>query len=147
MGQALRGRVFDRLLPIVPPMPVDGWRAFVAILVFLSFFAQSYVAQTHIHYSAPSASLGNPATTSWSAPVGMNAADTARTSHHVPVPSDPSDCPLCQAVAHAGAFFAPAVIFSFLVAEAFDFTVFPPSQHVVRLLPVTNARPRAPPVS
>ena len=62
-------------------------------LILAAFTLQSYVAQTHIHDSAPAA-IAKAFTT---------------TSHgKTPVDNSPMDCPLCQAAALAGAFALPA---------------------------------------
>lgn len=121
MGRALRGIAFDRSLPIVPPG--RGGRAIVAILVFLSFFAQCYVAQTHIHYFTADAALANSAAASWSMPAGKSVSDSVQTrDHHRPAPSDPSDCPFCQAAVHAHAVFT----FSAALAPAIAYPLYFP---------------------
>jgi hypothetical protein len=66
------------------------------IFLLLAFLFQSFVAQIHIH--------GIPN----GLPYRVNAAASVPASH---VPSkdrsDEANCPFCQAVIHAGAFFAP----------------------------------------
>ncbi|HEX4104724.1 MAG TPA: hypothetical protein VHX92_00690 [Rhizomicrobium sp.] len=69
----------------------SGWRL-VACLILVAFTLQSYITQTHIHNVAPAA-------TAKITPLHGNA----------PVDDNPVDCPFCQAVAHDGPFFAPAV--------------------------------------
>jgi hypothetical protein len=71
-----------------------GWRS-VTWLVLLAFTLQSFVTQTHIHALPPmaAATIGKVLT---SAP----GADKS------PVSSDTTTCPFCQAISHAGAFFA-----------------------------------------
>jgi hypothetical protein len=69
-------------------------RARLAITLFalLAFALQGYVTQTHIHLThAMSVTLGVPA-------------------EHEKYPSkdDPSNCPLCQEILHAGAFVTPS---------------------------------------
>ena len=82
----------------------SGWRALTWVLV-LAFGLQSYITQTHIHGAA---SL-------FDAPVAIG-----KIFGKAPAPATPgdrddgSDCPLCQAIVHAGAFFAPVAITLFL---------------------------------
>ncbi|HVW75136.1 MAG TPA: DUF2946 family protein [Rhizomicrobium sp.] len=61
----------------------------IVLLVTLAFSVQSQLAQTHIHQTAPLASVN--------------------LSHHAgpgqsPLDNSPLDCPFCQVVNHAGAF-------------------------------------------
>jgi hypothetical protein len=81
----------------------SGWRALTWILV-LAFGLQSYITQTHIHGSA--ASFEVPAIGKVFGKTPAPAAPGER--------DDGSACPLCQAIVHAGAFFAPAAIALFL---------------------------------
>jgi hypothetical protein len=71
-----------------------AWPARLAITLFalLAFALQGYVTQTHIHLThAMSVTLGVPA-------------------EHEKYPSkdDPSNCPICQEILHAGAFVTPS---------------------------------------
>jgi hypothetical protein len=73
-----------------------GLSRFVALFAVLAFAFQSFIVQTHIHGT----SLG------FSAPT---LAKTLGGKGNGKLPADnPLDCPFCQAVAHAGAFYAPA---------------------------------------
>jgi len=74
-----------------------GWRS-VAWVLLLAFTLQSFVTQTHIH-GAPQAMAG--------ATIG-NVLATASPQDKSPIENDTTTCPFCQAVAHAGAFFASA---------------------------------------
>ena len=69
------------------------WRSLIWILL-LSFTLQSYVTQTHMHPAVH---------------VGANAS-IAKITNKAPAPGDPDglNCPFCQAIATAGAFFTPA---------------------------------------
>jgi hypothetical protein len=77
-------------------------RHVVTLLLLLAFALQSYLTQTHIHRTS----------------------DISRQNCisacivHAPHQSSPfgeaGDCPLCQAIVHAGAFFAPAVLAVFV---------------------------------
>jgi hypothetical protein len=111
------------------------------MLLLVTFAYQGYIAGTHIHGAFP----GDRAALNSSLLASIDKA----TAYKTPVlPSDGSaDCPYCQAVVHAGAFFMPAVGLTFLVMQSFAFTVFSPPKSVTRLHSVMSARPRAPPVS
>lgn len=64
-------------------------------LLVLAFALQSYVTQIHIHHvSAGSSAI-------------VKVLSKAPAPRSLPGDSGTQDCPLCQAVAHAGAFFAP----------------------------------------
>ena len=78
---------------------ITGWRL-IAALVLLAFTVQSYVAQTHIHDTAPA-----------------SAAIAKKLNHDKsPLGNTPLDCPFCQAVAHASGFFMPAAPLLFISA-------------------------------
>jgi hypothetical protein len=79
----------------------------IASLVMLAFTFQSYVAQTHIHDTAPVSSA------------------IAKGSHHnkSPLGNTPVECPFCQAVAHAGSFFMPLAPLPFLSAQWIEMAV------------------------
>jgi hypothetical protein len=73
------------------------WRGrLLALLVLLAFTLQSFITQTHTHdpdQASPAAIvklLPQPA------------------GGKVPTGNNPANCPFCQAISHAGAFFAPA---------------------------------------
>ena len=68
-----------------------------AFVVLFAFLSQSYVIQAHFH--------GTPAR----AGQGIERV----VAHHLPpsnspLDGSPFDCPICQAYAHAGTYFAPA---------------------------------------
>ncbi len=75
----------------------SGWRSVTWILL-LAFSLQSYVTQTHIHLTPQAVDR---------AAAGKLVASTPA---HNKSPADDGTgaCPFCQAVANAGAFFAPA---------------------------------------
>ena len=67
-------------------------RLAITLFALLAFALHGYVTQTHIHLTqAMSAKLGVPA-------------------EHDKYPSkdDPSNCPICQEILHAGAFVTPS---------------------------------------
>jgi hypothetical protein len=69
-------------------------RLAITLFALLAFALQGYVTQTHIHLTrAMSASLSVPA-------------------EHEKYPSkdDPSNCPICQEILHAGAFVTPSAV-------------------------------------
>lgn len=76
----------------------SGWQALTWILV-LAFGLQSYVTQTHIHGVAASFDVPIAGKVLSKTPTPTNPGDR-----------DAGDCPFCQAIVHAGAFFAPAAI-------------------------------------
>ncbi|HWC62510.1 MAG TPA: hypothetical protein VG501_02730 [Rhizomicrobium sp.] len=108
-----------------------GWRL-IAILVMLAFTFQSFVAQTHIHESAP------PASIQLIKDLGHNKS---------PVDNSPLDCPFCQAVAHDGLFFVPDAPVLFLVAQWVEMAAphFFLADHSAD--PNHNWRSRAPPTT
>ena len=86
----------------------SGWR-FIVGLILIAFTLQSYITQTHIHNAAP-------------------AAITKIVNHsHGKAPADdnPMDCPFCQAVAHDGPFFLPAIPLLILSIEFVDMPHLP----------------------
>jgi hypothetical protein len=93
-------------------------------LLSLAFLAQSFITQVHIH----GADFGTAA--------GYSKAHAVPLAHtKAPVQDGNADCPFCQAIIHAGAFFTPppivlpqiacvAIAAPFAVAVAVAF--FPP---------------------
>ncbi|HEY4115672.1 MAG TPA: DUF2946 family protein [Rhizomicrobium sp.] len=87
--------------------------------LLLAFFFQSFIAQTHIH-GVPQ---GSPYT------VSAAAGATSSPMHHVPSKDKgEANCPFCQAVLHAGAFFAPHALL-----------ILPPSQTFASAAPFSYA--------
>lgn len=73
----------------------SGFRAIIWI-VLLAFMLQSFITQTHIHVA-----FGDQmalAATVTNAPAHKNA----------PAENGSAECPFCQAIVHAGAFYAPS---------------------------------------
>ncbi len=75
----------------------SGWRYFTWILL-VAFSLQSYVTQTHIHIAPQSINHATDGKLLASTPAHNNS----------PAEDGTNACPLCQAVANAGAFFVPA---------------------------------------
>jgi hypothetical protein len=77
----------------------------IALAVTIAFAFQSYIAQTHIHGAAkPSVGIAKFLAG------GQVAADKSGSQNrdNDPLPSDPDKCPLCQGIAHSGAYISPA---------------------------------------
>jgi hypothetical protein len=70
----------------------SGFRA-IAWILLLAFTLQSFITQTHVHGAFGNAA---PAATGTNAPAHKNA------------PAEKAECPFCQAIVHAGAFYAPS---------------------------------------
>jgi hypothetical protein len=75
------------------------WRLGVTLFALLAFALQSYTAQTHIHKPALPGFAGIAAALDLNIP-----AKGGKT----PAKQDQQNCPLCQGVAHAGAFLSPS---------------------------------------
>jgi hypothetical protein len=82
----------------------------IAWFLLLAFTLQSFITQTHIHGAFASTGGAGVVKTLANMP-----------SHNTKTPADsPADCPFCQAIMHAGAFFAPSaptLVQSFTWAE------------------------------
>lgn len=74
------------------------WRLGVTLFALLAFALQSYTTQTHIHKPTLPGFAGIAAALDLDVPVKDSKA---------PVKQDQQNCPLCQGVAHAGAFVSP----------------------------------------
>ncbi|HEY1614457.1 MAG TPA: DUF2946 family protein [Rhizomicrobium sp.] len=93
-----------------------GWQALTWVFA-LAFALQSYATQTHIHGSPQASGAAGYARLAGGAP-----------HDKAPVGNDLTDCPFCQAIVHAGAFFAPAAqapLPPFLVVERIDVFAHP----------------------
>jgi hypothetical protein len=79
----------------------------VVLFALLAFALQSYTVQTHIHFSAKLvASLNHAAAADQSkTPVANHKDNPAK-----PAKGDPANCPICQAMANAGAYITPAPV-------------------------------------
>ena len=77
-----------------PRIRGSGFRA-IAWILLLAFTLQSFVTETHIH----GAFDGGPA--------HARTAANAFAHGKAPVKNGKTDCPFCQAIVHAGAFYAP----------------------------------------
>jgi hypothetical protein len=80
------------------PAGLGRWLAMALIIV--AFLLQGYVAQTHMH-------TGRAAVSG----ITFSVSKTAHQLPAVPGKSDQTEnCPLCQAVAHASAYFPPMML-------------------------------------
>jgi hypothetical protein len=84
--------------------PPKGWRLAVASVVFVAFALQSFVVQTHIHFT-PDAEARLAAYAASHAGAHGDVGQS-RHSRHAPG-DDPADCPICQEILHSGQFVAP----------------------------------------
>jgi hypothetical protein len=87
-----------------------GWR-FVTWVVVLAFALQSFVTQTHFHW-APQATTN------------VKLLESASRPHKAPVENS-ATCPFCQAIVHAGAFFASAAPLPHLPVVWADYAIPP----------------------
>lgn len=74
------------------------WRLGVTLFALLAFALQSYTTQTHIH---------KPALPGWAGIAAALDLDVPVKNGKAPAKQDQQNCPLCQGVAHAGAFVSP----------------------------------------
>jgi hypothetical protein len=74
-----------------------GWH-FVTWVVLLAFTLQCFVTQTHIHW-APQAGAGTGI---------VKLLESGPPQQKSPLENGTTACPFCQAIVHAGAFFASA---------------------------------------
>ncbi|HVZ69965.1 MAG TPA: DUF2946 family protein [Rhizomicrobium sp.] len=74
------------------------WRLGVILFTLLAFAFQSFTTQTHIHKLSLSGIAGIAAALDIDAP----------SKNGKPPTKQDQNCPLCQAVAHAGAFVSPS---------------------------------------
>lgn len=90
---------------VTKPRRLTGSR-FRAItwLVLLAFALQSFITQTHMHGAFGGAG---------DAQIVKTLADTPSHTHKAPS-ENRADCPFCQAITHAGAFFTPSAPALFL---------------------------------
>lgn len=79
---------------------LSGWRHVLVYAVLAAFALQTYVVQTHIHFSPAEASqLAG----------GHGIKADGRDSHDkYPARDDPANCPICQEILHSGQFVTPA---------------------------------------
>ena len=116
------------------------------ILTFVTLFAfglQSYLTQTHIHHPPVIGQLALAGDIPMTGEPAKSPGDTDK----YPANQDPANCPLCQEIALAGYFVAPAAVLLVLPTAAavatFDFAeITLPSR-----APSHNWQGRAPPIA
>ena len=103
----------------------------LALLALLALTIQSFVVQTHIHIPqaagrAQTVSIVALAQNILAGPASESAQDNqAAPRDRFPITEDPSNCPLCQEVAHSGQFIASAASLAYLpVTATVNFIVF-----------------------
>ncbi|MGN6149741.1 MAG: DUF2946 family protein [Rhizomicrobium sp.] len=87
-------------------------RALLTLFCLFAFSFQSYISQTHIHRPG-TADFGIGISLSGKSSVSVDAKASAaksEKSQQSPLNDDVSNCPLCQAVLHAGLFLNPALL-------------------------------------
>jgi hypothetical protein len=82
-----------------------GWRLAVVSVAFVAFVLQSFLVQTHIHFTpADTLRLAD-----YAASHGINPGHPERDGHDkYPANEDPANCPICQEILHSGQFVTPA---------------------------------------
>jgi hypothetical protein len=125
------------------PARESGWRRLVLAVAMLAFALQSYVTQTHIHYASVQA-FGLSSADVFT-PVAKDANGKAIPEKKSPANDDPANCPICQAVAHAGQFVTPTAIGFALPSETVVFIPLAIAALTARETASHNWQGRAPP--
>jgi len=125
-------------------------RVMMGLLALLAVALQSFVVQTHIHMSQGSSGLQTisiiTAAKHLAAFSGPSATpDAATPRDRYPITEDPSNCPLCQEIAHSGQFLHSAAALAALPASvSVHFIIF--SEALPSFFAVShNWHSRAPP--
>jgi hypothetical protein len=119
-----------------------GTLALTFVYLF-AFLVQSFVTQTHVHFSEQSAAVSSAIGT---VAKGKSSASQQRDHRDLPSKDDPANCPFCQQIAVAGAFFSPAIAVLQLPTEA---GLFPQTLALVAAATLQvshNWQGRAPPI-
>ena len=111
-GKFLHARHYNTA---IAPRQDSGWRRLVLAVALLAFALQSYLTQTHIHF-ATSQVFGLSSADEFT-PVAAHAGGKTDPAK-APSKDDPANCPICQAVMHAGQFVSPSAISFVLPSEA-----------------------------
>jgi len=92
-------------------VPVSSWS--IVILGLLAVIIQSFVVQTHIHIpQATGASQSVSVVTLAKVFVAGSSASAPRDKY--PINEDPTNCPLCQEIAHSGQFVQSAAVLAYV---------------------------------
>lgn len=105
----------------------------ITLVLLLAFALQSYLTQTHIHGLSPARGCAEKCFVN--TPAGNSA----------PFGEATVDCPLCQAIFHAGAFFAPAALTVFVPRLWVEGTLSSAKPFAARGQYARNGLSRAPP--
>jgi hypothetical protein len=122
----------EREIPAVRRRGI-GWQAIVFLLT-LAFALQSYLTQTHIHWTSQTSSRT------------CVSACVASSPHRSSPFGEAADCPFCQAIVHAGAFFAPAILAIVLPCLRVESPVPAMREFMLRTASVRHGQSRAPPL-
>ena len=140
-----------RASAVARPMSPSLW--LMAVVCFLALAVQSFIVQTHIHIpQGGGAAIQTVSIATVAAHIGAKpsvpAADkTATPRDKYPINEDPSNCPLCQEIAHSGQYVASAAVIALLpVAVSVNFIVF--DEALPSFLAVSHIwQTRAPPLA
>src|SRR6185437_15594998 len=117
----------------------------VVLVTLLAFAIQTYLTQTHIHFSSEGQSSGVHGQLALGGGKVANGVPVDRKDRY-PANEDPANCPLCQELIHAGQFVTPAAAVLFLPSLAIsviELTIrYSPHLHTVTHI----WRGRAPPL-
>ena len=106
-----------RARPQSPPA-LSARRTAVLLAALLAFVRQGFVTQTHEHFAIAAASTLQ----------STKALGGAEIRTGQPLPDQPANCPICQDIAHAGAYIAPTPPIAFYATAAATLSpVAPPS--------------------
>jgi hypothetical protein len=101
-------------LPLAP-------RLLMVLIGLLALALQSFVVQTHIHAARTSSGIQTAAIANAvkgaAASVVAASVNTLAARDKYPINEDPSNCPLCQEIAHSGQFVQSAAVLAALPAS------------------------------
>ena len=114
-GSIIPARAVMRVTP-----KLAGLRFAVMLLCFLALAVQGFVVQTHIHLPQAAGKAQTVSLITLAAAVVSDASGKMRDPapgaprDKYPIDEDPSNCPLCQEIAHSGQFIQSAAILAVL---------------------------------
>ena len=76
-------------------------RLVIALLTLLAFTSQTILTQTHIHAAKRSGTTAHTL-------IVKTSSNQTQLPQRSPSDRDPADCPICQVVAHSGAYVTPS---------------------------------------
>ena len=120
---------------------VPDWRRALWLLIAATFFLQSYVTQTHIHFVSVSDTSSAFASLEDSVIKVATGGDHGKQS----TSDDPAKCPLCQAVGHAGQYVWPAALVLVIAIQTAQAVPLAPVLSAGLISPSHNWQGRAPP--